>query len=135
MIKFQFTGIQKKFKWSFLLADVQRPILGSHLLAHRPCGDYRLLNSVRRPNSYPLPTMSDNLGRISGKTVFSTLDLKKEFHQIHETDINKTAVMTFFGLFEYTTMPFGLRNASQMFQINIDALLHGTVAVNNICHI
>ena len=93
----------------------------------RPCGDYRMLNSVTKPDRYPLPRISDILDRISGKAIFTTLDLKKAFHQIpiDAKDIAKTAIVTPFGLFEYTTMPFGLRNAAQMFQRHMDALLHG----------
>ena len=39
-----------------------------------------------------------------------------------EEDIQKTAIVTPFGLFEFLVMPFGLRNATQTFQRYIDSL-------------
>ena len=91
----------------------------------RPCGDYRRLNKITIHDSYPMPLINDVLQRMSGATIFSTLDLKKAYHQIPvlEADIPKTAVITPLGLFEYTHMPFGLRNAAQTFQRYIDQLL------------
>lgn len=39
-----------------------------------------------------------------------------------EDDSQKTAIITPWGLFEYTVMPFGLRNACQTFQRYIDSV-------------
>ena len=91
----------------------------------RPCGDYRRLNKVTIHDAYPMPLINDVLQRLPNATVFSTLDLRKAYHQIPMTpaDICKTAVITPCGLFEYLFMPFGLRNAAQTFQRHIDHVL------------
>lgn len=84
----------------------------------RPCGDYRKLNSQTVPDRYPVPNIQDCTATLHGCNIFSKIDLTKAYHQIpvHPDDIPKTAVITPFGLFEFISMPFGLRNAAQTFQ-------------------
>ena len=42
---------------------------------HRFCVDYRELNSVTKPDSYPLPRIDDLLDQLGQSQYFSTLDL------------------------------------------------------------
>jgi hypothetical protein len=71
--------------------------------------------------------MLDFSEMIAGCSIFSKVDLRKGYHQIlmNPNDIQKTAITTPFGLFEFLRMTFGLRNAGNTFQRRMDRILAG----------
>jgi hypothetical protein len=92
-----------------------------------PCDDYRALNSHTSAERYPVHHIHDYSRQLSGCCVFSKIDLVRAYNHIpvHPDDIQKTAITTPFGLFEFPFMSFGLRNAAQTFQRFIDDILRG----------
>lgn len=93
----------------------------------RPCVDYRRLNQLTKKDAFPLPRTEDCLDAVAGAKWFSTLDITSAYNQIpvRESDIPKTAFVTKHGLFENTTMPFGLCNAPATFQRVMEMALRG----------
>ena len=84
----------------------------------RFCIDYRKLNKETKKDNHPLPRIDDMLDRFQGSNWFTTIDLASGYWQVEmeEEDKEKTAFITYEGLYEYNVMPFGLCNAPATFQ-------------------
>ena len=92
----------------------------------RMCMGHRKLNGVTRNNPYLLPNIEELIANLGTSKFISTLNFTKGYHQVpvkieHQ---EKTASVTPYGKYEYTTMPFGLVTALSTFQRLIDKVLH-----------
>ncbi|CAF4649358.1 unnamed protein product [Rotaria sp. Silwood2] len=101
------------------------------LLKKKPDGtyrflvDFRRLNAITKKDSYPQPSAEELLHRLAGHRYFTKLDLKSGYFQIpiDELDIQKTAIVTQDGLYEFTVLAQGLMNAPPTFQRVMNELL------------
>jgi cleavage and polyadenylation specificity factor subunit 1 len=86
-------------QWASPLHMVEKKTTGDW----RPCGDYRLLNDMTKPDRYPVPNIHDFATHLRGANIFTKIDLNKAFNQIpvNPSDVSKTAVTTPFGLYEF----------------------------------
>ena len=93
----------------------------------RFCVDYRRLNDVTRKDSYPLPRIDDALDDIAGSRLFSSLDLRSGYWQVHLTAEAraKTAFSIGQGLWQFRVLPFGLCNGPATFERLMERVLAG----------
>lgn len=97
--------------------------------------DYKRLNAVTVPDTYPIPDINATLASMGDAKFFTTIDLTSGFHQIpmKPSDIPKTAFSTMNGKFEFLRLPFGLKNAPAIFQRMIDDVLKEFIG--RICYV
>lgn len=97
--------------------------------------DYRKLNSITISDTYPIPEINEVLANLGRSQLFSIIDLKSGFHQIplKESDVEKTAFSVNNGKYEFTRLPFGLKNAPSIFQRALDDILRDHIG--NQCYV
>nr|GEU63416.1 hypothetical protein [Tanacetum cinerariifolium] len=84
----------------------------------RICVDFKDLNNACPENGYPLPEIDWKVESLCGYPLKCFLDAYKGYHQIKmaEEDEEKTAFITSQGIFCYSKMSFGLKNAGATYQ-------------------
>ncbi|KAK0573961.1 hypothetical protein LWI29_016278 [Acer saccharum] len=84
----------------------------------RMCVDFTDLNKACPKDSFPLPRIDQLVDAIAGHETLSFMDAYSGYNQIkmHKPDEEKTAFTTDQGLYCYTVMPFGLKNAGATYQ-------------------
>ena len=119
--------------WSFPLIPV--PKKNSDEL--RWAVDYRKLNAITKKDAYPLPNIADNLSRLSGSKIFSTLDGAGAFHTVpmRRADREKTAFSSPFGQFQFKRMPFGLANAPATYSRLVARALRHIPTTEALCYL
>uniref|UniRef100_H3GWK4 Reverse transcriptase domain-containing protein n=1 Tax=Phytophthora ramorum TaxID=164328 RepID=H3GWK4_PHYRM len=92
-----------------------------------PLDDEEMVNSLTRLMVYPMPLISDFLEDLDKVLWYCSLDMASGFWVVSMTERARkiSAFITPFGLFEWTRMPFGLKNAPQIYQRLIDNALYG----------
>ncbi|XP_076049782.1 uncharacterized protein LOC143030516 [Oratosquilla oratoria] len=124
------------FKREYLRAEVQRlqelgivepshsPWASPVVLVPKPdgsmrlCVDYRRVNAVTKADGYPLPRIDDVIDDVGAARWVTKLDLLQGYYQVRLTERSRaiSAFVTPEGLYQFTVLPFGLRNAPSTFQ-------------------
>jgi hypothetical protein len=101
----------------------------------RFCIDYRNLNDITIPDSYPLPNIEEILQKLKGKALYSVIDLLRGYYQLglHEDSRYLTAFITKSGVYEWERVPMGAKNAPSYFQRMMQTIV--LKGLENICQI
>ena len=79
--------------------------------------DLRQLHDVTIKDAYPLTNIQENLQKLKGAKIFTSIDACGAYHaiQIEEGSRECTAFISPFGTFRYIGMPFGLSNSGSVY--------------------
>jgi len=131
--------------WQEIEAEVQRLIdcgvleesdseyTNPFVMSKKPDGTYRMctdltkVNEVTRSVRYPLPLMDQVLSLLAGMCFFASLDMKQSYYQLrlHPSVRKWTAIATRNGTWQFTRVPFGCKNAPNIFQKIMREILKG----------
>ncbi len=89
--------------------------------------DYQKLNAITVKDKYPFPLIQESPNRLSQAYWFSKFDVIAAFNKmcIQEGEEWKTAFKTWYWLYKYLVMPFGLANTLSSFQPFINDTFQG----------
>jgi len=108
-------------EWSFPIVAVKKKLLdlqNDQVQDIRMCIDFRPLNKVTKPMSWPIPTVDATLQQLGGSKFFTTLDVLSGFWNlpIKEQHRKYLAFATKLAHYEFCRMPFGWINSPFHFQ-------------------
>lgn len=109
-----------------IIAEVNRPTdwVQSLVIVEKPdktlrlCLDCKELNASIKKEPFLIPKPEEIMARLSGKTVFSVLDMKQGFWhcELNEASSYLCTFNTPFGRYRFKRLPFGICSAPEIFQ-------------------
>nr|GEX17901.1 reverse transcriptase domain-containing protein [Tanacetum cinerariifolium] len=123
-------GIMKEVHYHDWLSN---PVMvKKHDGSWRMCIDFKDINKACSKDGYPLPEIEWKVESLCGFPFKCFLVAYKGYHQIQMAteDEEKTAFIASQGIFCYTKMPFGLRNAGATYQRRVDKAFHKQIDRN-----
>ncbi|GKA52719.1 reverse transcriptase domain-containing protein [Tanacetum coccineum] len=124
------TGIIREVYYHEWLSNLV--MVKKHDGSWRMCVDFTNLNKACLQDCYPLPEINWKVESLCDYPFKCFLDAYKGYHQIQmaESDEEKMAFHTSHGVYCYTKMPFGLKNASATYQRLVDKAFDNQVGRN-----
>ena len=118
--------VDEPTEWVSQMAVVKKPN-GSL----RICIDPQPLNEALRREHYKLPTLDDVLPSLHNTKVFSKLDVKQAYWHVKLDKESSllTTMITPFGRYRWSRLPFGLNVSSEIFQRKLTEALSGLQGV------
>ncbi|MBW0470651.1 hypothetical protein O181_010366 [Austropuccinia psidii MF-1] len=107
------------------IVEITTPVLINwHDGNSRLCGDFRAVNNYTKADRYPITRIPHALEKLAKAKYISKMDFRKSFHQngVKPNYMKLLGSICCMGIYEYTRIPFGIKNEPASFQRMIDTI-------------
>ncbi|MBW0503199.1 hypothetical protein O181_042914 [Austropuccinia psidii MF-1] len=107
------------------IVEITTPVLITwHDGNSRLCGDFRALNDYTKVDRYPIPRIPHALDKLAKAKNITKMECMKGFHQngVKPNSMKLLRIICHMGIYEHTSMLFGINNAPAHFQSMIDTI-------------
>ncbi|MBW0545104.1 hypothetical protein O181_084819 [Austropuccinia psidii MF-1] len=107
------------------IVEITTPILITrHDGKSRLCRNFISLNNYTNADRYPIPRIPHALEKLAKAKYITKMDCMKGFHQngVETNSMKLLGIICHMGIYEYTRMPFGIKNAPAHFKRMMDTI-------------
>ncbi|MBW0516991.1 hypothetical protein O181_056706 [Austropuccinia psidii MF-1] len=107
------------------IVEITTPVLITrHGCKSRLCGDFRALNNYTKADRYLILRIPHSLDKLAKSKYITKMDCMKVFHQngVKQNFMKLLIIICDMGIYEYSRMPFGIKNAPAHFQSMMDTI-------------
>ncbi|MBW0482628.1 hypothetical protein O181_022343 [Austropuccinia psidii MF-1] len=108
------------------IVEITTPVLITwHDGKYRLCGGFRALNNYTKADRHPIQRIPHALDKLAKAKYITKMDCMKGFHQngAKPNFMKLLRIICHMGIYKYTSMPFGIKNAPAHFQRIMDTIL------------
>ncbi|MBW0557601.1 hypothetical protein O181_097316 [Austropuccinia psidii MF-1] len=107
------------------IVEITTPVLITwHDGKSRLCGGFRSLNNYTKADRYPIPRIPHALDKLAKAKYITKMDFMKGFNQngVQPNSMKLLRTICHMGIYEYRSIPFGIKNAPAHFQRMMDTI-------------